>query len=280
VTFTTTSNYYRENTYQKTWLSGMVVGWFTIAANSTSCATGTWASLAEQAASNAGVNVGAYARRIYAFPKTSACSWWGLGTVGGNPSRAWVNGSYELRVVGHELGHNFGDHHSHSVACSTSGCSTSEYGDHRDIMGNIYPGHMNAFQKERLGWLNYSGTPPIQTVTSSANYWIEAMSAYPTGNPKALKILKSVDSYGYRTWYYIESRATLGFDGGTSTGVSIHTGSESSGSSSNEIDMDPMTTTFKYNLAAGVRFADAAAGLTIKPITADSTGALVHVSVI
>jgi hypothetical protein len=182
VTFTRTSSYYLENTYQQTWLSGTVVGWYTIAAPSTVCDTTKWATLADQAAANNGVNLAAYPRRVYAFPQ-SACTWWGLGTVGGNPSRAWINGSYELRVVGHELGHNFGNYHSHSMACSTpTSCTSSEYGDDRDMMGSV-SGHMNAFQKERLGWLNYGSSPAIRTVTTTNNYWIEPMGTPSNGNP-------------------------------------------------------------------------------------------------
>src|SRR5262245_17304353 len=68
VTFNQTSNYYLENTYQQTSLTGTVVGWYTIAANSTTCDTNTWASLADQAATNHGFDLSAYPRRIYGFP--------------------------------------------------------------------------------------------------------------------------------------------------------------------------------------------------------------------
>src|SRR5207244_5554720 len=61
----------------------------------------------------------------------------------------------------HELGHNFGDYHSRSSSCDTTGWTISEYGDDRDIMGAT-TAHLNAFQKERLGWLNYA----ISRVTS------------------------------------------------------------------------------------------------------------------
>jgi len=276
VTFTSTSNYYLENTYRQTSLAGTVVGWYTIAASNTTCDNTTWAGLADQAAASHGVNLSAYPRRIYAFPQTGACSWWGLGSVGGNPSRAWINGSYALRVVGHELGHNFGDYHSHSMSCNETGCTISEYGDDRDIMGAT-SGHMNAFQKERLGWLNYGSSPSIQTVATTNNYWIEAMETATNGGPKALKILKSVDQYGSRTWYYVEMRARIGADGSVPAGVAIHTGDEHNANSSYEKDMQ-LTSTWDSVLDPSQSFTDPAIGLTITTITADSSGALVQVA--
>src|SRR6185369_16218635 len=64
VTFTSASHYYLENTYGQASLTGLVTGWYTIPATSTTCDTSTWASLAEQAAANAGITVASYPRRI------------------------------------------------------------------------------------------------------------------------------------------------------------------------------------------------------------------------
>ena len=83
MTFSQVNNFFLENSYGQTSLSGIVAGWFTITSASTSCNYNTWASMADQAAINAGVDLSAYPRRVYGFPQTSACSWWGLGTVGG-----------------------------------------------------------------------------------------------------------------------------------------------------------------------------------------------------
>jgi Metallo-peptidase family M12 len=99
--------------------------------------------MADQAAADAGVNLSAYGRRLYGFPKTTACAWWGLGSVGGNPSRAWINGDYQLMVVGHELGHSFGAYHSHNSSCDANGCTNGEYGDDRDIMGSVRTSHQH-----------------------------------------------------------------------------------------------------------------------------------------
>ena len=70
------------------------------------------------------------------------CGWAGLGEMPGTQS--WNNGSFVLRVVAHELGHNFGVHHASSLSCTSgssrvslsSTCSSSEYGDPFTVMGS------------------------------------------------------------------------------------------------------------------------------------------------
>jgi hypothetical protein len=278
VTFDQVNRYYQENSYGQTSLSGQVFGWFTLPIAPTTCDYYLIANEADKVAAAHGVNLSQFTRKVYAFPKFSPCSWWGLGTVGGNPSRAWVNGSYALKVVGHELGHNFGDYHSNSLPCSSSGCSVSEYGDDRDMMGGSASGHFTAFQKERLGWLNYGVSPPIQTVTTGGTYWIEGYGTPSNGGPKALRILKSTDSSGRRTWYYVESRARQGFDAGFAAGVTIHTGSEATGNSSYQVDLAPSTTTFDSLLDPGQVFADASLDLAIRTVSASDAGAFVEIS--
>src|SRR5579859_114314 len=175
VVFGDTSSFDLENSLQQTWLTGNVVGWYTLPMTSTTCDTTSIANYANAAAAAAGVNLANYSHYVYAFPSISACGWWGLGTVGGSPSQAWINGTpFSLKVVGHEMGHNFGLYHSHAWNCGSQtlgpNCTSIEYGDTLDIMGNPSAGHFNAFQKERLGWLNSGSSPPITTVQSSGTY--------------------------------------------------------------------------------------------------------------
>jgi hypothetical protein len=206
------------------------------------------------------------------------------------PSQAWVNEWFELGIVGHELGHNFGLYHSRSIDCGAASiggnCTMDEYGDTLDLMGAANSAHFNLFQKERLGWTNSGTTPPITTVSATGTYWLDAYEP-GTMNAKGLKVLKGVDPVtGMRTWYYIEHRAALGFDGFLSgnnnvlNGVVIRTGSESSGQETYLLDMTPATTSwYDPALTVGQSFTDADAGLTIATISADATGALVSVSV-
>ena len=187
------------------------------------------------------------------------------GSTAATRSRSWDTSSDTISVI----------YHSNSKPCSTGGCSASEYGDDRDMMGMSAVGHFNGFQKERLGWLNYGSSPPIQNVTSSGTYWIEAYGTASNGGPKALRILKSTDSGGNRTWYYIESRAQLGFDNGFNAGVTVHTGSESTGNSSYQVDLVPTTTSFDSLLDPGQMFTDPASDIAIRTVSASDAGAFV-----
>jgi hypothetical protein len=290
VTFNQTSNYFYENSYGRTWLTGDVYGWYTIPVSSTGCDMTTIASYANQAAANAGANLAAYDHWVYAFP-SNACGFTGRASVGGSTTgQVWVNEWFELGILGHELGHNLGLYHSRSMDCGSAAiggsCTTSEYGDQFDIMGTAGSAHLNPFQKERLGWLQYAGTPTAQTISASGTYWIDAYE--PNGASfKVLKILKSIDpTTGARTWYYVERRTTYGFNsyltGNTNVlnGVLIRTGSETSGQETYLLDMTPETTAWwDPALTVGRTFNDPGTGTAVTPISVDNSGAWVQVSV-
>lgn len=262
-------SFYRENSYGQADMNFTVAGYYTISASTSTCDYYTWATQAETAATNAGFNINAYDRRVFAFPRVSACSWTGMGNVSG--PRSWVNGSYIVRTVAHEQGHNFGDHHSQSLQCSGS-CTTVEYGDDRDILGaSGVVGHMNAFQKERLGWLNYGSSPTIQTVATGGDYWIGSYEAN-VADTKALRIWNAANS----TYYYVESRARVGFDANVTAGVTVHVGSPSSGYGQ-QVDLAPSTTTIDSTLDIGQTFSDQALGVYITTLSTGTDGALVHI---
>src|SRR4029078_12179063 len=102
-----------------------------------------------------------------------------------------------------------------------------------DMMGWGNGTHFNAFQKERLGWLNYGSSPPITTITSSGTYNIPAFETKGNGEAKALKVLKATNPDGSKDYYYLEFRQPIGFDvplgscGNScdfTRGILIHTG--------------------------------------------------------
>jgi len=295
VMFTTTSNYDYETSYQQTSLTGAVVGWFTIASSSTTCDYTTIASQAQSAATKAGVNLSSYNRYVYVFP-ANTCTWWGLGTIGGNPSQAWIHSKwgFSLPVVGHEMGHNFGLYHSHSLDCgsaaiASTGCTMSEYGDIFDMMGssNNTP-HYNAFQKERLGWLNAGVSPPLITVPATpgtVTYTIGAMEDARNTTPRALKIPRGTSCTSTSEYFYVESRQAKGFDSFLSGnanvqgGVLIHDVNVNDANSSDLLDMTPATTSWSDPaLVAGQSFTDPLSGLTITTLSAGTGGATVNVT--
>lgn len=284
--------YMRETSWNITSVTGSTFGWYTLPLDTT-CDRAQISTAGRQAAANAGVDLTLYDHVMYFTPQNSSCGWAGVASIRG--SSIWINGTLRLQVLGHELGHNFGLYHSHSKDCGssvTSGtCTVFDYGDSLDIMGNSKPAHFNAFQKERMGWLNYSNTPPIVTATNSGIYSISPYEIYSTA-PKALKVLKSTDSAtGLRTYYYIEFRQPIGADSFISTltstnilkGVIVRLGTEGSPNSSYLLDMTPASTAYSNSdwqdlaLEVGKSYEDFEASVTITPTAISSAGAAIEV---
>lgn len=309
VIFGETGDFFLENSFGQTWLSGDVTGWHTIPVSSAIC-DGSIAEFAEQAAIESGFDLSNYSRLIYAFPQ-NACSFWGQATFGGTPSRAWLNGDLELELTGHELGHNLGLYHGHSLVCDDGtavgpgsgsvdedpwpNCAHLEYGDGVDIMGSSISGHYSAYQKERLGWLGYGSSPAITQVDSDGSFELSPYAAMEDGNPKALKILKAEKDNGYRTWYYLEYRQPVGFDnifnsyystmdpGNVFNGVTVHVNYEGlDGNGLWLLDMTTETNTDLYTkdpaLVAGQTFVDPDGIATITTNWTDAGGAMVSIS--
>lgn len=277
---TSVTNFFKEASYGQAWLVGDVYGPYAIAMASTAaCDPSGIASYARAAAQNAGVNLASYQRLVFAFPSnTCASQFWGLSTVGGSPSQSWITASYHPGVLSHELGHGFGLWHSHSIDCGAAsigtGCTTSEYGDTFDTMGNAGANnHFNAVQKELLGWLNYGSSPPITTVQTSGVYTLDPYES-PGSNPKALKVKMPSGDY-----YYVEYRQPIGFDApaisnntNVKSGLLVHWWMGQSGNGIYLLDMTPSTDSWSDPaLDVGGSFTDAASGIGIAPVWADGT---------
>ena len=289
-----------ENSYQQTSLSGVVTNWFTITEASTACDYQAISSKADAAATAAGHVLSNYRRKVYVFPPNS-CPWWGLGTIGGNPSRSWITTKYgfTLSGVAHELGHNFGLYHSHSLDCGTNvvtqddaGCTSTEYGDVLDVMGgspNNAAAHFNAFQKEYLGWLGAGVSPPLTTIQAGAGqYSIGNIEAARSSTPRALKIGNTRNSCNIAPsqWYYVEKREAVGYDafiGNYATtipnSVVIRRVNEGDPDSSYLLDMSPATSTWHdIGLVNGASYTDPVTGLVIQPVAVGAGYANVNVS--
>ena len=293
------NSFFSENSYGQTSIVPTVVGWFTIPESVTTCNVSQIATDAQNAAIAAGVNLSNYTRYVYAFPTNNSCGWAGSSYVGGSPSQSWIaDSNLDVHVIDHELGHAFGLWHSHALDCGLTAtiCSPGtvvEYGDILDTMGRVQTAspQYNAFQKERLGWLNNGISPTITTVQTSGTYTINPYEIGGSG-PNALKILKSTDpTTGAKTWYYLEARQAIGFDAflansiyytqNETTGVLFHIGTDGNGNGNGQLDMTPATPTsggwYDASLAVGQSFTDSTAGVTITTQSAGSGGAVVNV---
>ena len=285
------SDYYKENSDGRTWLTGDVVGYYTLPIDSTCDSWDIYVNT-KQMAENSGVDVSSYQRLVYIFPKNSSCGWTGMGTLGGTQTRAYINGSFTMNTIGHELGHNFGLYHAEYLDCKNEiigdGCLAITYGDTMDIMGAYgVEGHFNTFNKEQLGWLSTDSGDIVEADTE-ASYIIDPLETALSGSAKGIKIPRGIDSEtGQQQWYYVEYRQAIGFDSflstkpGVTNGVVIHRSPESSTRGSQLLDMTPQSSLFDLDDAAlltGNSFTDSDAGITITTEWADNTGASVHVS--
>jgi Predicted membrane protein len=288
------SDFYWEGSYQKTFLSGNTFGWFTIPVSKTICNVALIAQEADKAATAAGVNLAAYDRLIYLAPQNS-CTVTGYNSGPTLPSRTWIfTNLLNDRVIAHELGHNFGLLHSQALDCGATtlgdGCAQPSYGDAADTMGNGVTPHFNAYQKEQLGWLNTAGQPPITTVSASGNYAIAPYASMGTA-AKALKVPRGVNPQtGKMQYYYIEYRQPVGFDavlgniGNLTSGVLVHTTDIDRNIMLLDMtpDSDPTSSFYDIRdsaLPVGRTFADSAAGVSIKLVSADASGATIEVGV-
>ncbi|UTW12190.1 Ig-like domain-containing protein [Marinobacterium rhizophilum] len=300
VLFGQVNDLYRENSYNQASLSGNVFGWYTLPISGGTCSSDI-DDYANAAATAAGVNLSSYDHLVYIMAPSSGCNL-DTGTVGGSPSKSWIVSGPDFHTLAHELGHNFGLRHAHGQKCDGgavlgTGCSHSEYGDIFDTMGSD-SAHFNAFQKERLGWLGYNQSPPVTEVVADGVYTLSPM-ATTNSQVKGLKVLRGTDpATGARSWYYLEYRQPVGFDAGIfentdmfsnpenlANGVLLHTAIEGDGNSSYLLDMTPDSITFNSGLdfrdaalEVGYSYQDEIAGVTITPLSSDSSGITVDIS--
>ena len=296
VTFTNSNSanaYYKQISFNKLGLEGYfrsdgdIYGWYTVPIDSTNCPYSTASSYARQQAAADGFNINNYNNVIYAFPSTANCPGWGWAYINGKES--WVQGSYALRVVGHELGHNFGVHHASSYRCTENGvnvaisnnCTRSEYGDPFDIMGSS-TNHMNNFHKGRLNYLDSYNT---QTVTTDGTYTISQIEQSST-SVQALRIPRDFASNGSVTkYYYLEYRQPYGFDNfssnsAVSNGVSIRLAPPyTTVIQTWLIDATPSTSSFTDSaLTVGSIFEDLYKGIVIRTLSKDNNEATVSIN--
>jgi chitodextrinase len=282
------ANFFEEESRDTVRLTGNVYGWFTIAASNSNCAWDVWRSQAVAAASSAGISLSSYNHVVFAWPRTSSCGWAGMAFMPGRDT--FNNGSFNLRVIAHELSHNLGVHHASSLACTSGGiavavsstCAVSEYGDPFTVMGSGSTFHNSGEQVGQLGWLQAG---EVRTVLPGGSYAVEPLLGTAVGTAKLLRV-----SRGNGTWFYIDVRAPFGpyFDrwGLTDTavkGVMIRISPDAATPTSSPkvtklVDAHPETSTLSdAPLAVGRTLVDPVAHLRITTESLSTSGAMVRI---
>ena len=273
------AEFYKETSYGQQLLSGNVAddgagGWLLAnVATPTTCDINAIATAAENAATARGYNLGAYTGRVYVFTSNvPGCGWSGLAYVGW--ARSYIKQTSSLLVIGHELGHNFGLLHAASLDCGTAviggTCTSSEYGDPFNTMGNNRAMHFASAQKDMLGWL------PAGTVADHKG-GTTTYTLNPIENAGGAKYAVRIPAAPKRT-YWIEYRQPIGFDAGLSSfpnnGVQVRVEapfeSLCSGCADDTefLDMTPATAAFTDGaLVAGQTYADSTYGITVNNVT-------------
>ena len=213
---TDVKSYYNEVSYGQQLISGITAdngsGGFLLAtvAKPATCDINAIAAAARNAATARGYNLAAYPGVLYVFNNVSGCGWSGLAYV--STPIAYANNTTNLLVIAHELGHNFGLAHAASLDCGVNViggvCTSSEYGDPFDVMGNNRAMHFNSAQKAELNWL-----PAGSVLTHSSGTTTYTLS--PLETPGGAHYAVKVPASGNRT-YWIEYRQPIGFDSGLS----------------------------------------------------------------
>jgi chitodextrinase len=275
------ANYFAEESRGAVTVTGQVFGWYQIAASNATCDPFTWSGQARAAATAAGANLTGYTNFVYAFPYASSCGWAGLGAMPG--SESWNNGAFALRVVAHELGHNFGVHHASSLSCTSGGvrvaisttCSSSEYGDPFTVMGGGSSEHNHATHLGQFGWLPAA---EVRTIGPGGPYQLGSVLDGPAGSDRLLRIDRHDG-----TWLYLDLRSVHGtlFDdfapsapavNGVTVRISPDDPSPGYGLSQTQlVDTTPATASYAdAPLAVGATLTDPITGLQVTTLSAGS----------
>ncbi len=283
--YPTTNDFYKSNSYNKVGLSGLtntdgdIFGYYTVKATKAgNCDYNLWGTQADEAAQAAGVDLTGYNHIVYAFP-SAPCPFSGIAELPG--SRMWLNGVVRADLISHELGHNLGLFHANGFICKdargfktsvSDTCTSQEYSDSFDTMGEGGDDDFNGHYKNRLGWL---ASTNVQTVTTSGDYTIGSLESSGS-EVKVLRVPRYV-AYSGQLYLQLEYRQRNG------EGVLVRQVSDDAfNPHSNLIDTTDETVFYQpfkdAPLAIGRTLTDTTNKVTITPISSTPTSVKVRVT--
>lgn len=221
--------YYRENSKNATWISGITLGWYTTPYTSGPCEAYNASLVALEMARNEGVDVDSFPRRLFLFPENSGCGIGGWAGIGGNPSYAFSslgnNVETDRHLMAHEFGHNLTFGHANSLDCAdqivkanyNTACEKQYYNDWYGVMGGGGPAELrnlfqlNGMQKAHLGWENR-----VQEISTNGTYTLSPFEAIGIGTA-----IYKIRKYDTQEFYFLEYRQPLAgtFDARLPSGI-------------------------------------------------------------
>lgn len=185
-----------------------------------------------------------------------------------NGASVWINGTFSLRLLMHELGHTYTLKHANlwqvndGNPVSPNGRSI-EYKDPFDAMGDASAAdaryHYNPWNKNRMGWIPDA---QVTTATTSGTYRIyrfDHKDAVASKQPLALRIFRD----GVR-WYWVGLRQLFTANSSLSNGAYVVWGTNNL-QQTQLLDLTtPGANSSDAALAVGQTFTDAAYGVTVK----------------
>ncbi len=280
--------FFEEESKGRMTMSGAVFGWYQLNVASAGCDWAAWHTLAWNAANADGANLGSYTNVMFVFPNTSACPWAGLGYVPG--SYTYLNGTINVQVMTHELGHNFGLSHSNAASCVVNGtrvmiapkanCTEVGYADPFSTMGNNALRHDHGSHLGELGWLN----PDEKTVGVPGHTY--TITPYFRGDGlKLVRIPRGDGSffdldvrmpYGVFDTFAAGSPVTVGTTIRLGVGTASPTGSPKA---TLLLDSTPATSSLAdAPLVVGKTMTDPVSAISITTLSSDNAGVVVRVT--
>lgn len=226
--FTTASDYYKENSFQREAdFNGQTFDWVTIDLDRT-CNFSLTEYYAMYKVKEVDPTIDFRNVDHFIVFAPYSCGWGGIATVGtvytNTPdgytymSKASVTtySSEFTYVTTHEIGHSLGLLHANFYAnCSNdyTGCTSIEYGDVYAVLGDHFApvsdepgGHLAAPMKDAKVW--YNDTQRIESITEPGTYRVEILPTETTDEGvHALKVQRKPGDF-----VYVEYRQPIGFD--------------------------------------------------------------------